>query len=90
MKANEGEEFHFSDGTKASSTYELLDKVKEMSPEEFYAHVNEGKNDFHAWLNASVDSEVAQQVADVMEHRAFVEKLTGHHWEKEHREKHGY
>ncbi|MFP4117558.1 MAG: hypothetical protein ACLFTR_01405 [Candidatus Woesearchaeota archaeon] len=90
MKANEGEEFRFNDGTSAADTRELLDKVKNMAPEEFAAHVNDSKHDFHQWLSACVDQEAAEKVREAMDQRSMVEKLEGHHWEKEHREKFGY
>ena len=90
MKANEGEEFHFRDGSKATSAEELLDAVKGLAPSEVSEHLNENKNDFYEWLKNCVDEEAAENVREARDHRTLVEKLAGYQWELEHREKFGY
>ena len=87
MKAENGQEFYFSDGTVASTSSELLKKVMEMSKEEFKEYVNENKHDFHNWLNACVDKKAANAVKNSFDQKTIVEKLTGHHWEEEHKKK---
>lgn len=90
MKAPEGFEFHFSDGKYASSVFDLVSHVKEMSPEQFSMHLNDAKNDFYNWLNDCVDEHVAKDIKDARSQREIVEKLTGHHWQFEHKQKHNY
>ncbi|MFW6230571.1 MAG: hypothetical protein ACOC32_00950 [Nanoarchaeota archaeon] len=90
MKAPEGQEFYFSDGRVAGSLAEFVAHVKDISPDVFNAHVNEGKNDFHAWLKHSLSSDAAHIIEGALQHREIVEKLEGHQWEQEHKEKFGY
>jgi hypothetical protein len=43
-------QFHFRDGTSISSLDALKTKIESISYQEFYHHVNNGKNDFASWI----------------------------------------
>jgi hypothetical protein len=43
-------QFHFRDGTAAANAEQLNAKIETVSYQEFYHHVNTGKNDFANWL----------------------------------------
>ncbi len=55
--------FYAIDGTVIRSLGELPDALRNMSPEAFSHHVNDDKNDFHAWVN------------DVFAHSSLARKL---------------
>lgn len=44
------QQFHFRDGTHASSLNDLKEKIETISYAEFYHHVNSSKNDFANWV----------------------------------------
>ena len=90
MKAPKGSEFHFSDGKSASSVSDLVSHIKEISPEHFSMYLNESKNDFYNWLHDCVDKHVAEDVKNARSQREVIERLTGHHWHREHKKKHNY
>lgn len=90
MKAPKGNEFHFVDGKSASSVSDLVSHIKELSPEQFSAHLNEGKNDFYNWMKDCIDAEVAEDIHKAKSQREVIERLTGHHWHREHKKKHNY
>ena len=82
-----GQEFFFSNGSSAKDVSELVEEIKRLSPDEFSFHVNERKNDFFNWVYDLIDRDVALDIKHAMTQREFVEKLTGHHWHKEHKAK---
>lgn len=90
MKAPKGSEFHFSDGKSVASVSDLVSHIKEISPEQFSMYLNEGKNDFYNWLHDCVDKHVAEDVKTARSQREIIERLTGHHWHREHKKKHNY
>jgi type IV secretory pathway TrbF-like protein len=88
MKATEG--FFFRDGKVAGNVQEFISHVKEISPDVFAHHVNKERNDFYNWLKDCVDPEVADDLKKAHSQRQVVEKLTGHHWHREHKKKYAY
>ena len=90
MEAPEGNEFNFVNGTQARDVNSFLSQLKELSPEEFSAHFNESRNDFYNWMKDCVNGDIAEDIKAVKSQRELVEKLTGHHWQYEHKKKHNY
>jgi hypothetical protein len=85
-----GQEFNFCNSASAKNVGELVNHIKELSPNEFSNHVNEGKNDFYNWMHDCVDADVAEEIKGVLTQRSMVEKLSGHHWHQHHKKKFGY
>jgi hypothetical protein len=85
-----GQEFFFHDGTKAKNIQEMLEHIKKISPQEFANYCNEKKNDFYNWIKNCIDTVIAEDIKLVKNQRQMVEKLTGHHWQDEHKKQHKY
>ena len=58
------QQFHFRDGTSASSLNDLKEKIETISYAEFYHHVNSTRNDFANWIRYVLKDE---QLADDLE-----------------------
>lgn len=86
----EGKEFNFCNSASAKNIGELVEQVKELSPEEFSHHVNESKNDIFNWVHDCVNVDLAEEIKSVVTQRNMVEKLSGHHWHQHHKKKFGY
>ena len=90
LAAPKGREFYFCDGKVASSVEELVWHIRDLSPEQYKAHVSQEKNDFYNWINDCINKDVAGQVKGFIAQRKMIEILTGHHWETDHKKKHNY
>jgi hypothetical protein len=88
--APSGQEFFFHDGTKAKNIEEMLEHIKKMPPQGFAFHCDEHKNDFYNWIKNCIDPHIAEDIKTVKTQRQMVEKLTGHHWQDEHKKLHKY
>ena len=55
--APEGQEFHFSNGSVASSLPELYSFIKNCEDSVFYSHVSEDRNDFASWVENVLDNQ---------------------------------
>ena len=88
--APSGQEFFFHDGSAAKNISEMLEQIKKMPPQEFSSHCNKEKNDFYEWVKSCIDPKIASTIKLVKNQRQMVEKLTGHHWQQEHKAMHNY
>jgi len=63
--------FYFADGDSTKNLQELKDKIELLSYEEFYAHVNQDKNDFANWtqhvLKKDLLAEKLRKVTSIVE-----------------------
>ena len=85
-----GQEFFFRDGIAVKNIPEMLDHIKKIPPIDFAYHCNDHNNDFYNWVKFCIDPNVAEDIKSVKTQRQMVEKLTGHHWQLEHKQLHKY
>ncbi|MBN1503156.1 hypothetical protein JW930_06430 [Candidatus Woesearchaeota archaeon] len=88
--APKGQEFVFSDGTVVPTIGRLVKHIKDISPEQYAAHVNEQKNDIYNWVYYCINKDLAEKIKGNIAQREMVEKLTGHHWHNKHKKRYKY
>jgi len=73
--------FYLNNGKVLSSMDDLKFELKDMDEQTFNHHVNESKNDFHNWINTTVqDTELAGIIGDLTSrveiHKAVTKRVS--------------
>ena len=74
-KVRENEAFVFSSGQTAETRKQMIDALKIISPEVFYFHVNEQKNDIYNWMHDCLDAGLAEKIKDVRDREQMITLL---------------
>ena len=74
-KVQDGNEFIFCNGKKASTIASLKKEIKMLSEQEFLFHVNQEKNDFHKWIADCIDPMFAENLVGITDKAKILSAL---------------